>query len=290
MPTGAAGDDLDVAKITEFVLADLHLIEVNLAGLLGDAAQHGVPDRSRLLENLLKHEMFEAALFGGDGVPGDVMDFRLDRIGVDVADLDAFRGEDGDVSVGKEKDVASVRQDTGNITGHEVFVLAQADHNRRAIAGRDDFARVLGREDDQSVDPDQTLGGFAHGVFERAAVHVFLHQVRHDLRIGLRDELVSFFLQFLLELQIVFDDSVVDHDDFALAVAVWVRIFLRRPAMCGPARVAQAVDAINGVVANGLLKIRQLARSAADFHLAVFADHSDARRIVSAIFQAAKAV
>ena len=73
----------------------------------------------------------------------------------------------------------------GNVAGHEVFILAQADDHGRAVAGRDDFARILGREDRQSVDAAQPLDGFAHGVFQRAAVHIFFDQVSHDLGIGL---------------------------------------------------------------------------------------------------------
>ena len=82
MPTGAAGDDLDAAEIAELLLGDVHLIEENLAGFQGDAAEHGVAHGARLLENFLEHEMLEAALFGGNRVPGDVMDLRLDGIGL----------------------------------------------------------------------------------------------------------------------------------------------------------------------------------------------------------------
>ena len=78
VPTGAAGDDLDVAEIAEFLLGDVHLVEKDLAGLEGDAAEHGVAHGAGLLENLLVHEMLEAALFGHDGVPGDVLDLGLD--------------------------------------------------------------------------------------------------------------------------------------------------------------------------------------------------------------------
>src|SRR5437763_178489 len=53
MPTGAAGYNLYVAEITEVLFADLHLVEEDLAGFLGDTAQHGVSDGPRLLENFL---------------------------------------------------------------------------------------------------------------------------------------------------------------------------------------------------------------------------------------------
>ena len=47
----------------------------------------------------------------------------------------------------RKKHVARVREDAGNIAGDEVFVFAQADDHGRAIAGSDDFARILGRRE-----------------------------------------------------------------------------------------------------------------------------------------------
>jgi hypothetical protein len=54
--------------------------------------------------------------------------------------------------------------------------------------------------------------------------------------------------------------------------------------------VPQAVDAINRIVANGLLEIWQFAGGAANLHMAVLADHGDAGGVVSAVFQAPKPV
>jgi hypothetical protein len=54
--------------------------------------------------------------------------------------------------------------------------------------------------------------------------------------------------------------------------------------------VAQAVDAIDGMVTDGLLKIRQFAGGAANFHMPVLAHNGYARGVVSAIFQASKAI
>src|SRR4029077_20889108 len=106
-----------------------------------------------LLENFLEHEMFKAALFGRYGIPGDVMDLRLDRISLGIADLHTLRCQDGNVSIGEEKDVPCVREDPGNIACDKVFVLTEADDHRRAVAGGDDFVWVLGASNHQGVDP-----------------------------------------------------------------------------------------------------------------------------------------
>ena len=103
-------------------------------------SEHGVADGARLLENLLEHEMLEAALFRGDGVPGDVLDLGLDGLAFGVRDLHALGREHGDIAVGEEEHVAGVREDAGNIAGDEVFVFAKADHHRRTDARGDDLA------------------------------------------------------------------------------------------------------------------------------------------------------
>ena len=79
-----------------------------------------------------------------------------------------------------------------------------------------------------------------------------------------------FFFEFLLEFQVIFDDAVVHDDDLALAVAMRMGVFFRGAAVRGPAGVAQAVDAIDGHCANGLLEIRQLAGGAANLQFARF--------------------
>ena len=101
---------------------------------------------------------------------------------------------------------------------------------------------------------------------------------------------MPFLFQLLLQLHVVFDDAVVNDDDLALAVAVRMGILFGGPAMRGPARVAQAVDAVDGVLADGLLEIGQLAGGAANLQMAVFADHGDAGGIVASIFEAPKPV
>ena len=59
-------------------------------------------------------------------------------------------------------------------------------------------------------------------------------------------ELVAFCDEFVLQLQIIFDDAVVYNDDFAGAVAVRVRVFFGWAAVSGPACVADSVNAVEG--------------------------------------------
>ena len=61
-------------------------------------------------------------------------------------------------------------------------------------------------------------------------------------------------------------------------------------AVRGPARVADAEDAIDRVQADGIFEIAQLARGAADRELIVVAIDGEAGRIVAAVFEALQAV
>ncbi len=69
-------------------------------------------------------------------------------------------------------------------------------------------------------------------------------------------------VELALQLEIVFDDAVVDHDDAPGAVAVRVGVLFRGPAMRGPARVANAEGAVERMLAQNLFQIRELARRA----------------------------
>src|SRR4029077_20122931 len=118
---------------------------------------------------------------------------------------------------------------------------------------------------------------------------MFLDQVRDDFRVRFGNELVSFAQQLLLQLQIIFDDAVVHHDDLPGAVAVRVRVFFGGAAMRGPARVADSVSAFDGRFLKDFFEIAQFPGCAAQLQLAFRRDDGDSRRVVAAIFQLAQA-
>ncbi len=64
--------------------------------------------------------------------------------------------------------------------------------------------------------------------------------------------------------EVVFDDAVVDDDEGAGAVAVGVGVLFGGAAVGGPAGVADAVGALERVVAEDGFKVGELAGGAAD--------------------------
>ena len=76
-------------------------------------------------------------------------------------------------------------------------------------------------------------------------------------------KLVAFFDQLLLQADVVLNDAVVHDDDLAGAVAMRMSVLFRGAAVGGPARVADAIGAIERLQADHLFQVAQLAFGAA---------------------------
>src|SRR2546427_5413460 len=157
-------------------------------------------------------------------------------------------------------------------------------------ARRADLLGIIRGEENQRVDAAQFLQRPAHRLFKRnTALRVFFDEVRHDFSVSFGGELVSFFLELFLELEVVFDNSVVDHDDLARAVAMRVGVFLGWPAMGGPTRVPDAIGAFQRSLGDDLVEIAKFSGRAADFQLAGVRHDGDARGIVAAVLELTQA-
>ena len=95
---------------------------------------------------------------------------------------------------------------------------------------------------------------------------------------------MAFLLELPLQIEVVLDDAVVHDDDLPGAVAVRVGVLLGRPAVRRPARVADAVVAVERVRGQHFLEPRELPRAAPQLDRAV-ADDGHARRVVAAILE-----
>jgi hypothetical protein len=96
---------------------------------------------------------------------------------------------------------------------------------------------------------------------------------------------VAFLLQFFLQLEIVFDNPIVDDDDLSGAVAMRVGVFFSGAAVGRPTRVADTVGAIQRGLGDNLLEIAKFARGAANLQFAVPGYGGDARGIIAAVLK-----
>ena len=93
-----------------------------------------------------------------------------------------------------------------------------------------------------------------------------------------------------LELEVVFDDAVVHDDEGAGAVAVGVGVFFGGAAVGGPAGVADAVGAVDGVCrARMASRLRSLPGARRSWSGVAAAGDGDAGGVIAAVLEAGEA-
>ena len=205
-------------------------------------------------------------------------------------ELDAAARDDGHLFVAEKHHVACMAENGRRVGGDEELVLAEADDDGRAVADGDDLFRVVGRDRHKREEAAHVQERLARGIFERPSGAGFLlHQVGDDFCVGFGDECVPELLELALEVQVVLDDAVMDDDDLAGAVLVGMRVLFGGPAVRGPSRVPDAVQAFERLRVDRLLEIDEFAGASTALDLSV-TDDSDARRVVAAILEATKPV
>ena len=163
--------------------------------------------------------------------------------------------------------------------------IAEPDHERARDSRDDDAVRVLCVEYEQRVGADEALHREPHGLEQIVALlQVLVHEVRRDLGVGLRLELVALRDELGLDGLVVFDDAVVDHRD-AIARDVRVRVRLCDAAVSGPARVRDTEPAAGRRVGELLLELHDLANRAPQAELVVRLEHCDPGRVIAAILE-----
>ena len=233
-------------KFAKFLLGDVHFVQEHFSASSEMRPSKRVARGARLLEDFLLHEMFEAALFRHDGVPGDVLHRALHGRALEIHHAHALRRQHRDVPIGHEKNVARVIQHRGDVAGHEIFVLAEADHRRRAPARRHDFIWVARGENHQRVHAAQIVSRVLRTASSSGARLLVILSTRcatTSVSVSVTN-LWPCAISSLFQFHVVFDDSVVHHHDFARAIAVRMRVFFGGAAVRRPARVADAVDAV----------------------------------------------
>ena len=235
--------------------------------------------------DLLEHVVPVAFLLCHHGIPEDPLRFALDLLVRPVEERYVFLIDDGVFTVFEIDDVPRVGEKRRDIGGNKVFVVAKTQDERRAVLRGDDCAGLVPVDHHERVVPVQLLECLLYRVDElRTILHVLFDEMGDDLGIGFGPELVSRFLQPLLQREEVLDDAVVNDDNFAAAVTVGVGVVLVRLAMRSPARMAHAKSAMERLVVQLGLEVGELPLGADDFDAAAVHD-GDSRAVVASIFE-----
>jgi hypothetical protein len=107
--------------------------------------------------------------------------------------------------------------------------------------------------------------------------------MRDQFGIGFRLELVAAIQQRAAQLNVVFDDPIMDDGDRTSLMRV--SVFLGRTPMRGPSRMADAGMALDWRIEQTAAQIPQLAYGTADFQLIRRRKDRDSGRIITAVFE-----
>ena len=152
----AAAGDRDLRHRAQHDLFDLQFrAELDVARLV-DAPAERFLDDVRLLEDLLEHEVLEAALLGRRSLPGDLPHFALDRFAVERGERVAVAAHFDDLALLEHDHLARVLQHRRDVGGDEHLALTQT---RRPAARRRCARRSGGRAHPRRSRPARTRPG-----------------------------------------------------------------------------------------------------------------------------------
>ena len=155
-------------------------------------------------------------------------------------DLDGRRGEDGHLPVLEHDLVAREREQGRDVAREQLLANALPDDERGAPPCRIQTAGILSGKHGDRERAAHALQCAAHGAFQPVAVQLVLDEVGEHLSICLRLEPVTTAGEHLLQLAVVFDDSIVHDGQAPLAVEVRMGVALARASVSGPPRVTDS--------------------------------------------------
>ena len=257
----STGHHDDLGDASQILRGDANLVEDQFS-TVRPAAQQGVGDRTRLLEDLLAHEPVVALLLGRRQVPVDVVRASLAGVSVEVGDGDVLGRQHDDLVLTQLEGLAGVLDESGDVRGEEVLPLPQANDQRGVATSGHDGVRGVGADGHEGESALETRGHRPHGLGQRGTLlHLQSKHVSGRLAVRLRGEGDSMSLKLSAQGGEILDDSIVDDRDPAVEGQVGVGILVGRGTVGRPAGVADALVRLRERMSSELLlKIGQLAR------------------------------
>ena len=248
----------------------------------------GSPHRLGLLRDLLPHVVGELALVEGLVLPRDRRGSLDGGRALERARLVAVGVDRGDLAVVEMDDAGGVPHERGRIGGEEHLAVADAQHERAAVAGHDQRVGPLGIDDGQPIGADDAPKHLGHDGLERRAVVHQGDEMGEHLGVGVGGEDTAALGELRAQRRGILDDAVVHDGVAAGAVAMGMGVAVARLAMGCPARMGDAERALEFLRLQGV-ELTHAALALGDPQLALAADR-DAGRVVAAIFEPVQAL
>ena len=228
--------------------------------------------------------MLKPAFGRGNRVPFDEARFAFDGCARKGHESHAARAKLGDLAVFKHERAPRMFQNRRNIRGNEILAVAQSNHQRSGRLGGDQLARLgFGKHHDRKR-AAQLADHRAHRLDQRNFfAQPLFDQMGDQLGVGFGFELVTASDEHLTQLDVVFDNPVVDHGDRTGLMRM--RVGFRRAAVRRPSRMAHPDMAVERVFIEQLAQIVELADRAADLEPRAAGQSRNPSRVITAILK-----
>ena len=221
MHSCTAGYDMDSAAVFDFLFCQGDLIQFDICfcqtGLDGFIQHFG------LLHDLLHHEVVIAAFFCRCDIPCYMIDFFFDFIAVYIEQCHAFAFQHSDLMFIQQVIISCVFQQSGNIRCDIVFAFTQTNQERAAFTYSYQCVGVFAAHDTQCVCTTDHTQQFSCGGDHIPVIQVFIQMCYHFC-ICFGFEYNTFCFQCFFQFQIVFDDTIVYHGNFAAHAVMRVAV------------------------------------------------------------------
>src|SRR5690606_31392197 len=182
------------------------------------------------------------------------------------------------------------RQQRGHAARDKVFADAEADDQRARDARHYDTIGIERVEYEQRVRANEAARREPYGLEQVVAVlQILVDEMRGNLRVGLRLELVALRDQLVLDRLEVLDDAVVNQRD-PIAREVRVRVVLRHAAVRRPTRMRDPEPTGAWTLVELRLELRDFADGPAQRDAAVRLQDGEPGRVIAAIFESPQAL
>ena len=256
-----------------------------------------------LFVDFLDHEMLVPAFFGSLGVPGDLDRIVDDFVSVQIVEGDRTRTQPGNLEIADIVHLTGVFQNRRDVGSQEAFAVGDADDHGAVLPGGEDLAGEVFEHQGQRIGAPHADHGSGDGI-DRAELIFFIvivDQLDDDFGIRLGIEAVVVAKQLGFQLDIVFDDAVVDADHVgfdrpgagacAVPADMRVRVGLAGLAMGRPAGMPDAAGSDKGIaVIRFDRKVSQLAGRFDHLGQTGSVPDSQSGGVIAAVFQTGKPV
>ena len=232
MVSGTAGNNINLADGTDFLVRHSQFLNDNI--VFFQPWIQSIADGSRLFMHLFQHEVFVSAFFRRVNVPVDVGRPLFQFFFVDVIEGQGISGQLYNFFILHKIYITGIFQNRRNVRRDKIAFLSCSDDQRAVFPHRINLIRMISEQNSKGVRPLHPVHDLHDGV-QRVSVVIVIQHMGNNFRIRFRYKLIAAAFHFLFQFYVIFDDSVVDHNDGLVFIEMRMGVGIGRAAVSRPA-------------------------------------------------------